>query len=101
VNRQHDQYKFYKGQYLIGFGFHVQRFSPLLSRREHGSISAGMVQEELSSSPQGSQEQPEHPQAAGRRVSKPTPTVTHFFNKATPSNSATPWAKLMQTIAVH
>jgi hypothetical protein len=25
----------------------VQRFSPLSSRQEHGSISAGMVQEEL------------------------------------------------------
>jgi len=42
---------------------------------KHGSIQAGMVQEELSStfSPKGSQEQTEHPQAARRRVSKPTP----------------------------
>jgi len=36
---------------------------------------AGMVQEELSStsSPEGSQEQTEHPQADRRRVTTPTP----------------------------
>ena len=28
-------------------GLQVQRFSPLSSRQEHGSIQAGMVQEEL------------------------------------------------------
>jgi len=33
--------------HLIGAGLHVQRFSPLSSRREHESIQAGMVQEEL------------------------------------------------------
>jgi hypothetical protein len=39
------------------------------------------------------------------RVLKPTPTVTHllqqghtYSNKATPPNSATPWAKHIQTI---
>jgi len=83
VNRHHDQCKFYKGQHLIGAGPQVQRFSPLSSRWEHGSIQAGMVQAELSStsSPEGSQEQTEHPQAARRRVSKPTPTVTHFLQQ--------------------
>jgi hypothetical protein len=45
VNRHHDQGKSYRGHYLIGL--QVQRFSPLSSRREHGSIQAGMVQEEL------------------------------------------------------
>jgi hypothetical protein len=35
-----------KGQHLIGTGLQVQRFSPL-SWWEHGSIQAGMVQEEL------------------------------------------------------
>jgi hypothetical protein len=39
--------QFLKGQYLIGAGLQVQRFSSLSSRREHGSIQAGMVQEEL------------------------------------------------------
>jgi len=34
---------------LSGAGLQVQRFSPLSSRQEHGSIQAGMVQEELSS----------------------------------------------------
>jgi len=47
VNRQHDQCKFYKGQHFIRAGLQVQRFSPLLSRREHGNIQAGMVWEEL------------------------------------------------------
>jgi hypothetical protein len=47
VNRHHDQGKSYKGQHLIGTGLHAQRFSPLSSRWEHGSMQAGMVQEEL------------------------------------------------------
>jgi len=74
MNRHHDQCKFYTGQHLLGAGLQVQRFNPLSSRQEHGSIQAGMVQEEPSStsSPEGSQEQTEHPQAARRRVSKPT-----------------------------
>jgi hypothetical protein len=36
-----------KKQHLIGAGLQVQRFSPLSSRWEHGSIQAGMAQEEL------------------------------------------------------
>jgi hypothetical protein len=47
MNRHHDQGNSYKGQHLIGAGLQVQRFSPLSSRQEHGSIQAGMVQEEL------------------------------------------------------
>jgi hypothetical protein len=47
VNRHHDQGKSYKGQHLIEAGLQVQRFSPLSSKWEHGSIQAGMVQEEL------------------------------------------------------
>jgi len=47
VDRHHDQGKSSKGPYLIGAGLHDQRFSPLSSRWEHGSIQAGMVQEEL------------------------------------------------------
>jgi len=47
MNRHHDQGKSYKGQHLIGAGLQVQRFSPLSSRQEHGSVQAGMVQEEL------------------------------------------------------
>jgi hypothetical protein len=43
---------------------------------------------------------------ARRRISKPTHTMTHFLqqghtycnNKVTPPNSATPWAKYIQTI---
>ena len=47
VSRHHDQGESYKGQYLIGPGLQVQRFSPLSSRQEHGSAQAGIVQEEL------------------------------------------------------
>ena len=36
-----------QGQQLIRAGLQVQRFSPLSSRWECGSIQAGMVQEEL------------------------------------------------------
>jgi hypothetical protein len=36
-----------KKQHLIGAGLQVQRFSPLSSRWEYGSIQAGMAQEEL------------------------------------------------------
>jgi hypothetical protein len=36
-----------KDKHLIGSGLQVQRFSPLSSRWEHGSIQAGMVQEKL------------------------------------------------------
>jgi hypothetical protein len=46
VNRHHDQGNSYKG-HLIGAGLQVQRFSPLSSGQEHGSVQAGMVQEEL------------------------------------------------------
>ena len=31
----------------IGAGLKIHRFGPLSSRQEHGSIQAGMVQEEL------------------------------------------------------
>jgi hypothetical protein len=37
-------------------------------------------------------------QTARRRILKPMPTVTHLFQQATPPNSATPWAKHIQTI---
>jgi hypothetical protein len=44
VSRHHDQGNSYKDN--IEFGL-VYRFSPLSSRQEHGSVQAGMVQEEL------------------------------------------------------
>jgi hypothetical protein len=43
----------------------------------HGAGGA----ESSTSSAEGSQGQTEHPQAARRRVSKPTPTVTHFLQQ--------------------
>jgi hypothetical protein len=60
VNRHHDQGKSYKNknknkqnkktpksQNLIWAGLQAQKFSPLSSRWEHGSIQAGMAQGEL------------------------------------------------------
>jgi hypothetical protein len=47
VKRHHDQGNSYKGQHLIRACLQVQRFSPLSSRQEHGSVHAGMVLEEL------------------------------------------------------
>jgi hypothetical protein len=61
VNRHHNQGKSYKKQHLIGAGLQVQRFSLLSSRWEHGSIQAGMVQEELGV-------QCLHPKAASGRL---------------------------------
>jgi hypothetical protein len=37
----------YKGQHLIEAGLQVQRFSPVSSRQDHGSLQAGLVQKEL------------------------------------------------------
>jgi hypothetical protein len=47
VNRRNDQGNSYKDYLLIGADIQVQRFSPLSSLQEHGSIQTGMVQEEL------------------------------------------------------
>jgi hypothetical protein len=67
-----------------------------------GRHSAGGVESSISCS-ESKQEKTDF-QAAKLRVLKPTPTVTNFlqqghiyFNKATPPNSATPWAKHIQT----
>jgi hypothetical protein len=47
MKRHHDHGNSYKEKHLIGAALQVQRFSPLLSRQEYGSIQAGMAQEEL------------------------------------------------------
>jgi hypothetical protein len=44
-NRHHDQGKPYKDNTVAGL--QIQKFSPSSSRKEHGSIQVGMVQEEL------------------------------------------------------
>ena len=108
MNRDHDQGKSYKTQHLIGAGLQVQRFSPLSSRQEHGSIQVGVVQEEW---------RVKHLplKAASRRLTSRqlgwgSYTYTHsehllqpghtYSNKATPPNGATPWSKNIQTITV-
>jgi hypothetical protein len=75
------------------------------SRWEHDSVQAGMLQEELLFQWHLGED---WLQAARRRVLKPTPTMTHFFqhghsysHKATPTNSATPWAKHIQTTTLN
>jgi len=98
VNRHHNQVKSYKGQYLIGAGLQVQRSS----RWEHGSTKAAMVQaEHLHLHLEAMTDF----QVARVRVLMPSPTVTHllqqgpiYSNKAKTPNSATPWAKHIQTI---
>ena len=84
----------------MGAGLQVQGFSPLSSRQEHGSIQAGMAQEELrvlhlypkeASNGLGILRQP-------RRSPSLPPQWHTSSNKATPSNSATPWDEHMQTM---
>jgi hypothetical protein len=91
VKRYHDQ-----GQRLTWSGLQVQRFSPLSSRREHGTFQAGIVQEELRVTHLFQRQKKKTVPTARRRVSRPTPPVTRFFqqghtysNKAIPLNSAT------------
>jgi hypothetical protein len=88
----------YKGQCLIGPGLQVLRLSLLSSRWEAwqhpGRHGTGRAESSTFLS-KGSQEQTVF-HVARRRVSKPTPTVTHFphqghthSNKVIPPNSAT------------
>ena len=105
VNKHFDQGKSYKVQHLIGAGFHVQRFSLLSSRWEHGSIQAGMGQEEL-------RVLHLHLKTASRILTfrklgeglKAHTYVTqplkqgHTHSNTVTSNSATSWAEHIQTI---
>jgi hypothetical protein len=77
---------FYKGQHLIGASLQVQRFSPLSSMQEHGSIQAGLVQGELRvlHLHLKAASWKTRFQAARMEVLKPTPTVTHLLQKGRP-----------------
>ena len=94
MNRHHDQCKSDKGQHLIGAGLQVQKFSPVSSRQEHGSVQAGMVQEEL-------RVLHLHLNVTRKRMAPmwlggphcPSPQWHTSSNKATPPNSATLWVK--------
>ena len=92
-------------QHLIGADLQVQRCSPFSSRWEHGNIQTDMGKEELKVLHL-------HPKApmrllASRQLGEglkahthsdtPTPRP-HLLSRATPSNSATPWFKHIQTI---
>jgi len=71
--------------------------------RKHGSIQAGIALEERRVLHLVLKGNKRLSWVARRRVSKPTPSVTHFLhghtysNKATPPNSTIPWAKHIQT----
>ena len=69
-----------EGEHLIGAGLQVQRFSPLSSRQEHGSHGRhGIGIFENSTSCSKVKQEKTSIQAARRRVYKPTPTLSHFF----------------------
>jgi hypothetical protein len=79
VNRHHNQGKSYKGQHLIGVSLQVQRFSPVSSRWEHGSIQEGMVQEELRVLCLHMKQLAEYWLPGTKtRILKPTSTMTHL-----------------------
>ena len=97
IKRQYDQGNSYKGQHLIGTGTEVQSII----------IKEGMMAVSRQAWCGKSweffifiQRKPgtDCPQAARMRVFKPTLQWHTYSFRATPSNSATPWAKNIQTI---
>jgi hypothetical protein len=101
VNRHYDQGNSYKVQHSIKADLQVQRFSPLLSWQEAwqaaGRRGAGGTESSTSHS-EGKQKIVS--QAARGRVSIKLQQYTSS-NKATPPNSATPWAKHIQITTVY
>jgi hypothetical protein len=94
MKRYHDQGNSYKEQHLIR--------SEDSAHYHHGKKNGTGGAESSTSCSEGKQEKTGF-QEARRRVSKPTPTVTHFLQqghthsiKATPSSSAIPWAMHIQ-----
>jgi hypothetical protein len=102
VKRHHDQSNSYEEQHLPGAGLQVQSFSPLSSlqgsQQHPGRHGAGGA--ESSTSYSKGQQEKTGSQAARKRVSKPTPTVTHFAQQDHTPNSATPWTKHIQTTTI-
>jgi hypothetical protein len=82
-------------------GLQIQRFSSLPSRWEHGSIQAGMVQEEL-------RVLRLYPKAASGRLTSrqlgwllsPHPQWHTYSNQATPPDGTTPWSENIQSITM-
>jgi hypothetical protein len=72
---------FYCSEHLTGAGLQVQRFSPLSSRQEYGSIQAGMVQEKLRVLHLHLKATRNGLRAARMRNLKPMSTVTHFLQQ--------------------
>jgi len=63
-----------KGRHLTGAGLQVQRFRSVSSKWDHVRVQASMVLEELRILHLA-------PQAARRKLSKPTLTLTHFLQQ--------------------
>jgi len=101
VKRHHDHRSSYKGEHLIGAGLQVQRLSPLLSRQEamqhlgrHGAGGGAWVLHLVLKS---NRRRLLPSKQLGRRSQSPSPQWHTSSNKATPPNSATPWAKHIQS----
>ena len=101
MNRHHDQDNFIKTTSNCGWltGSEVQSIITKVKTWQHsGRHGSGGAESSTSSSE--SHYWKTGSQAARMRVLKPTPTVTHLLkqghthsNRATPPNSATPWAE--------
>jgi hypothetical protein len=98
MRRHHDQGNSYKG-HLIGACLCFQRLSPLASWQEawRRAGSYGVGGAECSTSLAIVSQKEIIFQAAGCRASKPLPQWHTSSKKAIPPNSATPWAKHIQT----
>jgi len=79
MNRNREQGNTYKGQHLTGTDLQVQRFSPLSSRQEHGSVQTAKRLEELRVLPLVLKAASRILASRHLAVLKSTPTVTYFL----------------------
>jgi hypothetical protein len=108
MNRHYDQGNSYKEQCSIGAGLQVQRYKSIIKAGAwQCQVRQRVGRAEGSTSCSDGKQQKTGFQGARLRALKPTFTVTHFLqqghtysNKVTPPNSATPWAKHVQTTTV-
>ena len=90
---QRDQGNSYKGKHLIGGGLHIKGSVCYRHCGKHGRVQAGMVLEKelrvLRSQPKAAKGDcvPHGHSLSIYETSKPSPTVTCFLHKATPSLS--------------
>jgi hypothetical protein len=108
VNRHHDKTTFIKSSIYRGWltGSEVQSIITAGAWQHPGRHALEKLRV-LSVSCSEGQQGSLTPQAAGRKVSKPTPAVTNFLhkghacsNQATAAKSATPWAEHIQATTI-